>query len=166
MFVPIGETVTVMTDPPRHDRSLPSAIPASRASGPRSGGADQNPARTADAMAAQTEILTAVTESLSAFVDHGDWQEAFGRLLRAALSLTYSEYGFVGVVVDGPVLRVLAHEGIVWDQVVNREFYEQALRDYWHHGYLTFDNFNNLFGRALTTGQVVIANTPDADPRA
>ena len=117
-------------------------------------------------MSTQAEILTAVTESLAAFVDHGNWQEAFGRLLRAALSLTHSEYGFVGVVVDGPVLRVLAHEGIVWDQVVNREFYEQALRDYGERGYLTFHNFNNLFGRAITSGEVIIANAPATDPRA
>lgn len=31
-----------------------------------------------------TEILAAVTESLAAFVDRGDWKEAFGRLLRSA----------------------------------------------------------------------------------
>jgi PAS domain S-box-containing protein len=118
------------------------------------------------AHATQAEILTAVTESLAAYVEQEDWKEAFGRLLRCALDLTESEYGFIGVVVDGPVLRVLAHEGIVWDEVVNREFYDQALRHYREHGFLAFHNFDNLFGRAITTGHVIVANAPSRDPRA
>jgi len=118
-----------------------------------------------DALVTQTQILTAVTESLAAYVDRDDWKEAFSRLLRCAVELTSSEYGFVGVVVDRE-LRVLAHEGIVWDKEVNRPFFEQALQDYERRGYLTFHSFDNLFGRALTTGNVVVANDPDRDPRA
>jgi PAS domain S-box-containing protein len=117
------------------------------------------------ALVTQTEILTAVTESLAAYAERSDWKEAFSRLLRCALGLTTSEYGFVGVVV-GAELRVLAHEGIVWDKVLNREFYERALRHYREHGYVTFHSFDNLFGFALTTGEVVIANDPDHDARA
>ena len=119
-----------------------------------------------EALEAQAEILTAVSESLAAYVERGSFKEAFGRLLRCALSVTGSEYGFVGVLVDGPVLRVLAHEGIVWDAAVNREFYEQALRQHEELGYLTFHGFNNLFGHAIKTAQVVIANHPDRDARA
>ena len=116
-------------------------------------------------LALQGETLIAVTESLAAYVERGDWREATGRLLRCALSQTQSEYGFVGVVV-GTTLRVLAHEGIVWDEIINRDFYELALRTYEDKGYLEFTNFNNLFGRAITTGRVVIANMPDSDPRS
>ena len=121
--------------------------------------------KTQEALVGQAEILTAVTESLAAYVERGDLKDAFRRLLRCALSLTLSEYGFVGVVV-GSELRVLAHEGIVWDQVLNRRFYEEALRHYEEHGYLAFGSFDNLFGRAITSGQVVIANDPDRDSRA
>ncbi len=117
-------------------------------------------------LATQSEILTAVTQSLAAYVERGDWREAMGRLLRCALGQTQSEYGFIGVVVDGTSLRVLAHEGLVWDKVINRDFYEQALRRYDELGYLEFANFNNLFGRAITTGQTIIANQPDHDPRS
>jgi PAS domain S-box-containing protein len=119
-----------------------------------------------DALMAKTEILTAVSESLAAYVERGDWQQAFGRLLRCALTLTGSEYGFVGVVVDGPELRVIAHEGIVWDAVVNREFYDAALREYDSRGYLTFTSFTNLFGQAITTGDIVVANDPARDRRS
>jgi len=115
------------------------------------------------AEAGQTQ--TAVSQALAAYVERGDWKAAMGRLLQCALDQTKSEYGFIGVVI-GSKLRVLAHEGIVWDKIINREFYEQALRNYEEVGYLEFTNFNNLFGRAITTGKVVIANMPDSDPRS
>jgi len=121
--------------------------------------------RVEQTLAIQGEILTAVTEALAAYVEHGDWRKAMGRLLRTALAQTQSEYGFIGVV-EGAALRVLAHEGLVWDQVLNRDFYEQALRRYEELGYLEFTNFENLFGRAITTGQAIIANAPDSDSRS
>lgn len=96
----------------------------------------------------------------------GRWREASGIFLRGALEQTASEYGFVGAVVEGPVLRILAHEGIVWDRNINREFYEQALQTYREQGYLEFTNFDNLFGRVITSGQAVIANDPRTDPRS
>ncbi len=94
-----------------------------------------------EALLTQATILTAVTESLAAYVERDDWTEAFSRLLRCALALTDSEYGFVGVVVEGPELRVPAHEGLVWDDA------------------------GSLFGQAVTSGTVVIANHLEPDPR-
>lgn len=122
--------------------------------------------QTEEALAIKSTILAAVTESLASYVDRGDWQEALGRLLRCALGETRSEYGFIGVVVGDTSLRVLAHEGIVWDKILNREFYEQALRCYAERGYLEFTNFDNLFGRAITTGGVVMTNLPARDARS
>ncbi|HYW56146.1 MAG TPA: PAS domain S-box protein [Polaromonas sp.] len=112
-------------------------------------------------LASQSETLTTITESLGAYVDNGDWKSAFGRLLKGAMTQTQSEYGFIGVVVDGQKLRVLALEGIVWDRVTNREFYERAMHNYEQEGYLVFERLDNLFGKAVTSGQVVIANEPD-----
>jgi PAS domain S-box-containing protein len=122
--------------------------------------------RAAERLLAQQEsTLRAVTEALVAYVERDDWRAAMARLLRFALDETGSEYGFIGVVVDG-TLRVLAHEGIVWDKTRNRDFYEQALRNYDALGYLEFSNFDTLFGRAITTGAVVVANRPQGDVRA
>lgn len=101
-----------------------------------------------------------------AFLGSGNWREASARLLRAVLDQTASEYGFIGVVVEGPVLRILAHEGIIWDQTINREFYETALRTYQEVGYLEFTRFENLFGLAITSGRPVLANDPPTDSRA
>lgn len=87
-------------------------------------------------------------------------------ILRGAVSQTSSEYGFIGVVVQKSTLRILAHEGMFWDHTVNREFYENALRAYQEVGYLEFTNFDNLFGKVITTGKPVISNNPADDPRS
>ncbi|TAJ10376.1 MAG: PAS domain S-box protein [Nitrospirae bacterium] len=114
----------------------------------------------------RTEQLGAINDSLMRLVQFENWKEAGESLLRVTLQQTESEYGFIGVVVEGPVLRILAHTGFAWDQVEHREFYEQAIRTYQEKGYLEFTNFNNLFGRAITGKQVVLSNEPAADPRA
>lgn len=115
---------------------------------------------TEEALRLQNETLTAVAEAQAAYLERADWKTATYRLLHFAMEHTRSEYGFVGVLVDGPKLRVLAHDGIVWDAVKGRAFYEQAAQQYREQGYLEFTNFENLFGRALTSGQVVLTNAP------
>jgi two-component system cell cycle sensor histidine kinase/response regulator CckA len=120
----------------------------------------------AEALQSKSEQLEAITEAMLAFLQDGDWRQASAILLRSALKQTGSEYGFLGALVEGPALRILAHEGIRWSDTVNYKFYEQALAAYREQGYLEFRNFNNLFGHVITTGQPLIANQPDADPRA
>jgi diguanylate cyclase (GGDEF)-like protein/PAS domain S-box-containing protein len=114
----------------------------------------------------KTDQLEAVTGAMTAYLETGNWSEAGSRILRCALAQTTSEYGFVGVVVEGPALRIFAHEGITWDSAINRALYEDALRTYRDVGYLEFTNFQNLFGRVITSGQAVISNDPGVDPRA
>ena len=48
--------------------------------------------RAQDALITQAEILTAVSESLGAYVQREDWKDALSILLRCALTLTSSEY--------------------------------------------------------------------------
>ncbi|MEW6207339.1 MAG: PAS domain S-box protein [Acidobacteriota bacterium] len=122
--------------------------------------------RAEEALRVKTEQLAAVSEAMAAFIASGDWRESSALILQNALRQTESEYGFVGVVVQGPVLRILAHEGTVWDENVNREFYEHAVRTYKEIGYLEFRNFDNLFGKVITTGRVVISNDPATDIRS
>ncbi len=122
--------------------------------------------RAEEALKDKTDQLEAITASMTAYLETGNWREASARILRSALQITESQYGFVGVVVEGPVLRILAHEGIVWDTTVNRALYEQALRTYQEVGYLEFPNFDNLFGRVITSGQVVLANDPATHPHS
>jgi len=114
----------------------------------------------------RTKQLQAIMDAIMTFLERRNWREVSALLLRSALSQTTSEYGFIGVVVEGPILRILAHEGIVWDNAVNREFYEQAMRTYREVGYLEFTNFKNLFGKIITTGKSVLSNEPKTDPRS
>ncbi|MBI4401803.1 MAG: response regulator [Nitrospirae bacterium] len=122
--------------------------------------------RTEEALRVKTEQLQTVSESMLAFLESGNWKEASARLLRSALDQTASEYGFIGVVTEERVLRILAHEGIVWDTSVNQEFYEQALNRYRDVGYLEFTNLENLFGKVITSGEPVLSNDPSTDPRS
>ena len=115
---------------------------------------------------AKTDQLTAVSNAITAFLDSGDWQEASATILHSAIEQTDSQYGFVGVISEGNTLRILAHYGIEWDDVIGRELYEQALRDYEHLGYLEFTNFDNLFGKVITSGKVVVSNDPRHDSRS
>lgn len=119
-----------------------------------------------EALHAKTVQLEAIHKSLVTFLGNGDWREASACLLRAILEQTSSEYGFIGVVVEGPILRILAHEGIQWDRTTNRALYESAMQRYHETGFLEFTNFENLFGRAILTGKPVIANNPSTDPRS
>ena len=122
--------------------------------------------RAEDGLRSKTEQLATVTDAMTAFLESGDFREASTQLVHGALRQTKSEYGFVGVVAEGPILRILAHQGIVWSETVNREFYESALRTYQEIGYLEFTNFNNLFGRVITSGKPVLSNDPSTDPRS
>ncbi|WP_447974567.1 PAS domain S-box protein [Nitrospira sp. Kam-Ns4a] len=118
------------------------------------------------ALRTQTGQLELIAETMTKFLENGDWREASAALLRGALRQTESEYGFIGVVAEGPALRILAHEGLEWHPAVNREFYEQAVRTYEAQGYLEFTNLDTLFGRVITSGATVIANDPATDPRS
>ena len=112
------------------------------------------------------EMLVAVSEAQAAYLARGDWKAATARLLRFALEQSESEYGFVGVLVAGPKLRILAHEGVVWDQIKGCDSNARALRIYREDGYLEFSNFDNLFGVAIRTAQPVMANDVSRDPRS
>jgi signal transduction histidine kinase len=119
----------------------------------------------ADLIQLNTELLEALTEAMTELLRTGDPRAASGRVLRAALQHTESQYGFAGVT-DGRTLRMLNHEGVVWHDQLNRDFYEHAAERYRQVGYLEFTNFNNLFGQVLLTGHAVISNEPSSDPRA
>jgi len=62
----------------------------------------------------KSAVLTAVTQALTDFLDSGNWSAASQHLLTFAIQQTQSEYGFLGVILEGPVLRVLAHDGVTW----------------------------------------------------
>ena len=118
-------------------------------------------------LAAKTNQLSIITHALTTFLESGRWRPPSAILLSSALEQTNNEYGFLGVVMDtaeGQELRILADEGIIWDQHWARAFYNEAR--YQEDGHLTFTPFDNLFGRVLTSGETIVSKDPQTDPHA
>jgi diguanylate cyclase (GGDEF)-like protein/PAS domain S-box-containing protein len=88
----------------------------------------------------------------------------FDGMLEALLTLTDSEYGFIGETFyedDGtPFLKTHAITNIAWDDET-RQLYDENVEQG-----LEFRNMNTLFGKVMTGGDVVIANNPANDRRA
>lgn len=118
----------------------------------------------AQAMERQHRMLEAVRQAQLAFIESDDKRQAFEGLLAALLSVTGSEYGFVGEVLydmrEQPYLKTHAITNIAWDERTRRMHDEQ------YENGMEFRNTRTLFGHALLTGETVIANDPASDPRA
>ena len=112
----------------------------------------------------QHRMLEAVRQAQAVFIEAEDKRKAFDGLLQAFLAVTGSSYGFVGEVLydeDGaPYLRTNAITNIAWDEA-SRHMYESQ-RD----AGMAFRSLKTLFGHAMATGEMVIANDPLHDPRA
>ncbi len=112
----------------------------------------------------QQRMLAAVQQAQTIYIEAEDKRQAFEALLEALLSVTGSEYGFVGEVLydpqGQPYLRSHAISPIAWNEATRKQYQEQ------HKQGLEFRNLKSLFGQALATAQPVIANDAPNDPRA
>jgi PAS domain S-box-containing protein len=114
----------------------------------------------------KTVMLSAVTDALNSFLESGDWGVASKRLLIHALKQTQSPSGLLAAVIDGPNLRVLAHEGVMWDTEENRQLYEAKMSQQAAHGYFDLAHHGNLFGEIMREGKTVVSNAPGSDGRS
>jgi PAS domain S-box-containing protein len=116
-----------------------------------------------DALRRQQRLGEAIARALSEFLEAPDRHSAFDGLLVDVLALTASEYGFIGEVLRDeagqPYLKTHAITNIAWDEAT-RQFYDRHAP-----GGMEFRNLDTLFGAALRSGTVVIANDPARDPR-
>jgi len=94
---------------------------------------------------------------------HSQRHSGFEGLLQRLLSLTQSEYGFIGEVLqsaDGqPYLKVYAITDISWDAASKAHFDQMAPKG------MEFSNLHSLLGAALSSGEPVFANQPATDAR-
>jgi signal transduction histidine kinase len=115
----------------------------------------------------KSETLLAVTQALNTFLETGDCGAASECLLAYALRQTQSEIGFLGVVLEGPVLRILAHHGSRWQPGLKQELFESKMKQQAERGYFELDRPENLLGSVMSSGgKTVIANAVMTDPRA
>ena len=88
----------------------------------------------------------------------------FGVLLESLLDLMNSEYGFIGEIKYEPDGTMYLHNcsttNIAWNDET-RAFYDANVATG-----LKFYNLNTLFGKVMTTKEVVISNNPKEDPFA
>ena len=98
------------------------------------------------------------------YIQELDAHLLFDHLLESVLSLTESEYGFIGEILkkeDGtPYLKTHAITNIAWDEAT-RAFY----RDNAPAG-LEFFNLDTLFGAVIRSGEALIANDPVHHPQS
>ncbi len=108
-------------------------------------------------------LLTVIARAQARYIAGGDPREMFDDLLLDLLSLTGSEYGFIGEILHTPdarpFLKTYALTNISWDDDTRRFYEERAPRG------LEFHNLKTLFGEVIVTGEPVIANSPATDPR-
>lgn len=118
---------------------------------------------TRDRLDAQTELLQAIVRTQSNFLSHQDPHQVFDTLLGDLLRLSKSEYGFIGEIHRNPdgtkYLKTRAITNVAWS-AETQAFYEENAPDG-----LEFRNLDTLFGAAIRDEEIVIANTPGADPR-
>jgi PAS domain S-box-containing protein len=111
----------------------------------------------------QKELDRIMVRAQALFITSEDSRDAFDILLDDLLSITQSEYGFIGeVLLDAkgqPFLRTHTITNIAWNEETRR-FYNENIREG-----LIFDNLKTLFGEVMVTGKPVISNNPSTDPR-
>ena len=107
-----------------------------------------------------------IAEEVQSLLETGKLGDASRLILRNAMQATKSEFAFVGLLLDGGLLRLLAHDGLKWHATINREFYEAKMQGYRDNGYLDFFESNNLVSAVAHEKKAVLTNTPSKDPRS
>ncbi|MFH2134674.1 MAG: bacteriohemerythrin [Pseudomonadota bacterium] len=116
-----------------------------------------------DMIESRAAMLDAIRIMQMDFLKHGISYGWCDRVLETLLQLSQSEFGFICELLlknDGtPYIKSHGITNIAWDEST-RAFYGAHVKQG-----LEFHNFNSLWGQAITTGEAVIANDPDNDPR-
>ncbi len=111
----------------------------------------------------EQQRIDVIARAQSTFISSNNKRAAFEVMLNDLLTLTGSEYGFIGEVLRGPdgapYLKTYAITNIAWDDDT-RAFYDTHAP-----AGMEFRNLDTLFGYAIRTGEVVIANHPASDNR-
>ena len=120
--------------------------------------------RAKEALQKSNNLLKAITRAQSQFISDVDPNILFDELLHNILSLTRSEYGFIGEILytagGEQFMKTHAISNIAWNDEM-QAFYEKHAPDG-----MEFYNLKTLWGKVMTTGKPVISNNPSADPRA
>ncbi len=115
-----------------------------------------------DRLRRQGRILEAISQVQRRFLEDFPPAQVFEQLLATILETTNSQYGFIAEALTEngiPFMRAHAITNISWNPETDRLYQASKTNGF------EFRNLNSLFGRVLTTQQVVIANEASSDPR-
>jgi len=110
------------------------------------------------------KLLNDLNTALARFTARKNFKQAADILLNSLLTVSESEYGFIGEILSDeenqPYLKTHAITNIAW----NKE--TQVLYEEWKDSGLEFTNMRTLFGQVITSGELLISNSPTTDPRS
>jgi two-component sensor histidine kinase len=108
------------------------------------------------------QLLKAINHALSIFVSEHDSFSLFSELLSDFLTLTGSEYGFIGEVLftedQQPYIKTHAISHLVWAEETRAIYHEQLAKG------MACSDLSTLYGEVLVSGETVISNDPKIDP--
>ncbi|MFN3188932.1 MAG: response regulator [Aureliella sp.] len=108
-------------------------------------------------------LLEAIRQAQASFILESGTAGAFRLLLDELLAITESGYGFIGETdedQEGSFLRVRAYTDISWNEETRKLLADSAATG------LMFRNMDTLFGHAISTEEVLIANDAANHPAA
>ncbi|EXI68373.1 MAG: Sensor protein ZraS [Candidatus Accumulibacter adjunctus] len=119
--------------------------------------------RSTSSLRASHALLDAISRTQTLYITSADPQVVFDGMLSALLTMTESEYGFIGEVLrenDGtPYLKTQAISNVAWDEASRAVYAANA------PAAMEFRKLDTLFGAVMTTERPVLANDPANDPR-
>ena len=109
----------------------------------------------------KTQLLQFINKTREAYLNTNDLTQACQTVLAELLDLADSQFAFIGQMIDTdsePKLFIHAISDIVWDSTSLTQYREYKNRN------LYFTSFDNLFGKVVTSGDVVISNSTGTHP--
>lgn len=117
-----------------------------------------------EALKASNSLLSGISQVLALYICDYSPERVFEELLQILVSVTESEFGFIGEVREPatgqPYLIKITISDNAWNEEI-REYYNKHLPDG-----LKFTKLETLYGAVITSGEVVISNDPATDPRS
>lgn len=116
------------------------------------------------ALADQQMLINTINQAQAMYIYSGDPVVLFNAILPDIISLTNSEYGFIGESLlnneEKLYLKAYAMTDISWNEET------KALYDKYKDKGMEFYELDNMFGYAIKHNQTIITNNPLQDPRS
>ncbi len=119
--------------------------------------------RDEQALRQTNDLLHSISRAQSQYMTHGNERAVFDGLLTSLLTITESEYGFIGEIQYSNEGKPSVNSLFLTNADLDKE--TQQFFEKYRSGELEFTNLETLFGAVITTEEPVIANNPATDLR-